>query len=495
MKFFTFRYFIIFSGIMASLPLLAQAGEEIVLREVQPRDHISRGSWWSIYDDEILDSLIRQASTANQNIKVAVFRFDQSRAAARLARSQFFPQASINASATRQTTSGAITVPFDPGGTVITGSNFDIPLDVSYEIDFWGRVRKSVEASINDAASTAASMQNVMLSVQAEVAQNYFMLRAVDAENLALKNSIALLTEAQNIALAQQKSGTATEAEVTRANSELLSTQAELAGMMTTRDQLQNSIAVLVGKRTDQFSLKPSTNPLPAPPSVPTSIPSDLLERRPDIATSERALSASIARVGVAKLAGYPSIRLTGSGGVVSGSLSSLFATGSEKWSIGPSISIPILSGGKNKANLEAAIAAADLQLAQYRQTILLSFAEVDNNLSALKHLKEQITFQNGAYDNAEKSRALAKTRYESGLGQYLDLLEAGKNAITTQRRLHQMRGQNLVASVTLIKALGGGWNQKMPTQIPVMQVDPATQGNRVAPEKKKNFFQRLFKK
>jgi multidrug efflux system outer membrane protein len=338
-------------------------------------------------------------------------------------------------------------------------------------------------------------MQNMMLSVQAEVAQNYFMLRAVEAENLALKNSIALLTEAQNIALAQQKSGTATEAEVTRANSELLSTQAELAGMMTTRDQLQNSIAVLVGKRTDQFSLKPSTNPLPAPPSVPTSIPSDLLERRPDIATSERALSASIARVGVAKLAGYPSIRLTGSGGVVSGSLSSLFATGSEKWSIGPSISIPILSGGKNKANLEAASAAADLQLAQYRQTILLSFAEVDNNLSALKHLKEQITFQNGAYDNAEKSRALAKTRYESGLGQYLDLLEAGKNAITTQRRLHQMRGQNLVASVTLIKALGGGWNQKMPTQIPVMQVDPATQGNRVAPEKKKNFFQRLFKK
>ena len=259
---------------------------EIVLREIQPRDQIQRGNWWSVYDDDILDSLMQQASKANQNIKVAVYQFDQARAQARLARSQFFPQGSSNASATRQTTSGSTTVPFNANGLVITGSNYDIPLDVSYEIDLWGRVRMSFESAVQDAASAASHIPNVMLSVQAELAQNYFGLRAMDAEISSLQIAIGHLTEAQNIALAKEKSGTATAIEVARAKAELATSQAELAGLLTQRDQLKNAIAVIVGKKPQQFAIK-ANNSLPSM-TLPTEIPSDLLERRPDIAAAER---------------------------------------------------------------------------------------------------------------------------------------------------------------------------------------------------------------
>jgi multidrug efflux system outer membrane protein len=227
---------------------------------------------------------------------------------------------------------------------------------------------------------------------------------------------------------------------------------------------------------------------------VPKSVPSDLLERRPDIAATERALAASLSRLKVAKLAGYPSLRLTANTGVVSGDLSNLFALGSEKWVIGPVLSIPIFSGGRDKANMEAQRAAADIALAQYRQAVLTAFAEVDNSLSAVGRYQEQLTFQREALDQAEKSLQLAKTRYDSGVGLYVELLDSERNAIRSQRLLHQLRGQHLIASVTLIKAMGGGWNQKMPTVIPALKTDPASQTEN-APPPKKNFFQRLFTK
>jgi outer membrane protein, multidrug efflux system len=474
--------------------LLTLSAQNIVLREVQPRDHIARGDWWSVYGDAKLDSLIREASTANQNLRIAVFRFDQARATARIARSNFFPTGSMGANVTHQSLSGNTKVPFDPNGQIYRGWNYDVPLDISYEIDLWGRVRLSYDAAVNDTASAAAMMQSALLSVQAEVAQNYFRMRALDAEIVAMERAVSLANESLEIAKTKMKAGTATDFDVTRAAAELASQRVELSSLQAQRDPLENSIAVLTGRKPQGFAIAANGGTIPPVPVVPTSVPSDLLERRPDIAATERTLAASLSRVGVAKLAGYPSLRLTASSGVVSGDINSLFTAGSEKWTIGPSLSIPLFSGGKDKANLEAQRAAADIALAQYRQTILTAFAEVDNQLSALSHLQEQLTFQRDAVDNAEKARVLAKTRYDSGVGLYLESLDAERNAIHAQRNLHQLRGQHLIASVTLIKALGGGWNQKMPTVVPVLKADPASQTEN-APPKKKNFFQRIFKR
>lgn len=476
---------------LLSLTLSAQP---IVLREVQPRDHIARGDWWSVYGDAKLDALIREASTANQNLRIAVFRFDQARATARISRSNFFPTGTLGAAVTHQSLSGNTKVPFDPNGEIYRGWNYEVPLDISYEIDLWGRVRLSYESAVSDAASAAATMQSVLLSVQSEVAQNYFRMRAIDAEITALQRALALATESLEIAKSKLKAGTATDFDVTRAAAELATQRVELAGLQAQRDPLVNAIAVLTGRKPQGFAIAANGGIIPPVPVVPTSVPSDLLERRPDIAATERALAASLSRLGVAKLAGYPSLKLTASSGVVSGDITTLFTQGSEKWVIGPSLSIPLFAGGKNKANLEAQRAAADIALAQYRQAVLTAFAEVDNQLSALTHLQTQLTYQQEALTNSEKARELAKTRYDSGVGLYLELLEAERGAIRAQRNLHQLRGQHLIASVTLIKAIGGGWNQRMPAVVPVLKVDPESQTENLPP-KKKNFFQRIFKR
>lgn len=479
-----------------SLFLLAAAlqSEEIVLREVQPRDHVQRGDWWSVYGDAKLDSLIREASSANQDLRAAVFRFDQARATARIARSEFFPSATLGAAVTHQSFSGNTVVPFDPNGRIFSGWNYDVPLDLTYEVDLWGRVRLSHQSAVQNASSVAAQMQSVLLSLQAEVAQNYFRLRAIDAEIASLQRAVVLLSESHQIAVSKQKSGTATDFDVTRAAAELASQRVELSSLQAQRDPLKNAIAVLTGRKAQSFAIAAEAGKIPPVPVVPMSVPSDLLERRPDIAATERALQSSLSSLGVAKLAGYPSLRLTASSGVVSGDVSNLFALGSEKWVIGPVLSIPLFSGGRDKANMEAQRAAADVALAQYRQSVLTAFAEVDNSLSAMNRLQEQLALQGEALRQAGKSLQLAKTRYDSGVGLYVELLDSERNAIRSQRLLHQLRGQHLIASVTLIKALGGGWNQKMPTSIPVLKTDPSSQTEN-APPHKKNFFQRLFKR
>lgn len=479
----------IFSLHLLSLTL---AAEEIALRAIAPRDQVSRGIWWSVYGDAKLDSLIREAGSANQDLRVAVFRFDQARAGARIARSDFFPTVKAGTEATHQSFSGNTTVPFDPNGRIFRGWNYTVPLDVSYEIDLWGRVRLAHQAAVQDAASAAATMQHVILSVQSEVAQNYFRLRALDAEIAAAERAVILLSESREIILRKQRSGTATEFEVARATSELAGQKGEISGLRAQRDQLKNAISVLIGRRAQEFEIAAEADKIPPVPVVPQAVPSDLLERRPDIAASERALASSLNRLGVAKLAGYPSVSLSANTGFASGNVSNLFAVGSERWIIGPRLDIPIFSGGRDRANLEAQRAAADVALAQYRQTVLTAFAEVDNQMTAVARIQEQLGFQRESLTQAEKSNELARTRYDSGIGLYQDLLEAERNTIRAERRLCQLRGQHLMASVTLIKALGGGWNQKMPTVTPKLASDPDSQTEK-ASSKKKNFFQRVF--
>lgn len=468
---------------------------EIVLRQAMPHDDLPKNRWWHVYNDDVLDTYLKQASVANQDIKTAVLRFDQARASARVARSDFFPTGNISAGITEQTTSGNTTAPFDPHGQQFSGTTFSVPLEVSYEIDLFGRVRLGYQAAVNDAAAAAATMQNIILTTQAELAQNYFGIRSLDAEVSSVQSAIVLLKELQSITLAKQKSGTATEMEVNRANAELASQQAELSTLQAKRDQLQNAIALLMGRKPQGFSIKSYGEKMIGIPTLPKSVPSDLLERRPDIAASQRNLNASLSRLGVAKLAGYPSLTLGGTVGVSSGSISTLFNQGSEHWSFGPRLSIPLFAGGKNQANVEAQTAAADISLAQYRQTILVAFMEVENQLSSLSRLQEQLVHLRTAQSNSAKASGLAKVRYESGIGTYTDSIDASRDLILNNRRVVTTQGQQLIASVTLIKALGGGWTQKIPTRIPVTNTDPDQQTNPNNTGKKKNFFQKLFSK
>ncbi len=462
---------------------------EITLREVMPRDHAPSRNWWAIYRDEKLDALIRDATKANFDIKTAALRFEQSRSVARLARSSFFPTVSVSPAVNHQSTSGNTTVPFDPAGRIFSGNTFSIPLDVSYEIDLWGRVRMGHQAALADSASAAASAQHIALAVQAEVAQNYFGLRAIDAEIHHLEAAIELLVAAEKVASSKLQAGTATESEVARAKGEVAAQRAALAGIKSRRDALQNAIAVLCARRPSAFAIASLGDAALKPPALPTDVPSDLLERRPDIAASERALNASIARLGVAKKAGYPSLRIGGNAGFTSGSLSSLFTSGSENWIIGPVLDLPIFSGGKNQANQEIQKAATEIALANYQQTILLSFAEVENQLSALGHLSTQLSWQMDASTQADKARDATTSRYQSGAGSYLESIEAQRNSLEIQRLVQQTKGQQLIASVTLVKALGGSWNEKMPAAPPSL---PDTK-KQVFAEKKPGFFGRLF--
>jgi outer membrane protein, multidrug efflux system len=480
-----------FSLLSLILAMTISHAAEIKLREIMPRDQMQRGAWWGIYRDDKLDALIREATKANFDIKTAALRFEQSRSVARIARSSFFPTVGVSPAANHQSTSGNTTVPFDPAGRIFSGNTFSIPLDVSYEIDLWGRVRMGHQAALADSASAAASAQHIALAVQAEVAQNYFGLRAIDAEIFHLEAAIDLLVAAEKIAASKQQAGTATESEVARAKGEIAAQRAALTAIKSRRDTLQNSIAVLCARRPSAFSIASLGETALKTPALPSDVPSDLLERRPDIAASERALNASIARLGIAKKAAYPSLRIGGNAGFTSGSLSSLFTSGSENWIIGPVVNLPIFSGGRNQANQEIQKAATDIALANYQQTILLSFAEVESQLTALRHLSTQLSWQNDASTQANKARDATTSRYQSGAGSYVESLAAQRNSLEIQRMVQQTKGQQLIASVTLVKALGGSWNDKMPSTPPALPVA----NKDVVAEKKPGFFGRLFGK
>lgn len=477
-------------SLLTMLPLVAST-QDIKLREVEPKDHWERGDWWNIYRDPILDALMQKATRSNQQLRIAVLQFDQARALARVARADFFPQASAGFVPTHQSYSGNTVVPFDPNGTIFRGRNFEVPLDMSYEIDLWGRVRLGHQAARQEAEQALNLIPQVMLSVHAELAQNYFRLRALDAEIRESESALALLEESAQITRTKEKAGTATELESAQSATQVATQKGLIASLRGQRKSLENAIAVLVNEQAPAFALKPhaATSHLP---TLPTSIPSDLLERRPDIAASERALAANLSRLGIAQRAAYPSLSIIANGGFASGDLGNLFSTGSRKWVIGPNLSFPVISGGRFRANLEAQKAEADVALARYRQSVLTAFAEVDAQLSAVDQLQQQAHHQDQALAQANKAFELAKVRYESGTGAYLDLLETQQQLIALRRAQHQLTGQQLIASTTLIKAIGGSWHQSKAPVLPKMEQDPDAQIRQPEP-KKRGWFRRMI--
>jgi multidrug efflux system outer membrane protein len=417
-----------------------------------------------VYKDAELNRLMGAAVAGNQELRGAVARFDSARAGARVARSRFFPDINVVPSALHQRTSENMASPFPLRGLSYEGWNLNAPVDLSYEVDLWGRVRKAFEGAQAEAAGAAAAMESVRLAMQAELAQNYFRLRAIEGEQAVLDAVVGLWREELEIVKTRIRAGSGSEQDEEAALAELESAASQASGLAADRVQLENAIAVLAGVAAPEFRVAASAG-----------MPSDLLERRPDIAQAERALEAATAKFGVASLALYPSLRIAGNGGFMGSDFGNLFETISRQWSIGPTVSLPLFAGGRNRAAQEAARAAHEGALAAYRQSVLTAFADVETQLGQAKLLAEQEASQSRAVKHAERAAEIAAARHRAGTVAYVEVLIANRTALVVKRAQQVLAGRRLIASVALVKALGGGWQQTMPVVVPEQTADPAS--------------------
>jgi multidrug efflux system outer membrane protein len=428
----------------------------------EPQAHLPKGRWWEVFGDEGLNELETRAAAANQQLKAAVASFDQARAIADATRSQLFPQIGISPSATAYRNS--FNQPFfaQPAGVSNTFPYAQLiaPLNLSYEVDLWGRVRRSVESARAGQQASADDLEGLKLVIQAEVATDYFTLRALDAETALLKSNIYVFGKSLELTQNRRSGGVATDLDVAQAETVLRTTQAELPATLLQRTQFEHALAVLTGQPASTFVV--AERPvMTQPPTIPGGVPSQLLERRPDIAAAERRMAAANANIGVAKGAFFPAIQLNGLAGLESLHLGSLFDWQSRFWSIGPSLTMPLFDAGLNAANLRGARAGYVQAVATYRQTVLAAFADVEDNLAAQALLASQSEAEAAAVHAARKQFEIADNRYRAGLVTFLDVATAENTALDIERADVQLRGQQLVAAVSLVRSLGGGWQAR----------------------------------
>jgi len=431
-------------------------------QQAAPKDAIPKGAWWQVFQDPVLDAYEHQLLQANQSLVAARDRLSQARSLARVATADFFPQVSTDPSAVRERGSGNRPL----NGAIVTSgltrpytqSVYTIPFSVSYEADLFGRVRKNVEAANASLQSTAADLGNVQLVLTAELAADYFTLRELDAEYQVVEESVDLQRKALDLLKQRHEGGIASGLEVAQQATLLDSTISQASLVQQSRAQYEHAIAALVGQPAANFTVTVAPLKTTAP-AVPLGVPSDVLERRPDIATYERDVAYANARVGVARTAFYPHITLSGSGGLQSTVLSSLFNAPSLFWSLGGDALEPVLQGGRNRANLAAAQAAYDEAVANYRQTVLTAFQQVEDGISNLSTLSQALSTQGAAVDDARMALEIANNRYVGGVTNYLDVITAQTTLLSNQRLQTQLLGQQLVNTVYLVKALGGGWD------------------------------------
>lgn len=447
-------------------------------QQAAPKDTIPKGTWWQVFHDSALDSYEQQLLQANQSLVAARDRLTQARSLARVATADFFPQVSADPSALRER--GSANRPLNGSTpevvngvvqpiTAYTQSVYTVPFAVNYEVDLFGRVRRNVEAANASLQSTAANLQNVQLVLSAELAADYFTLRELDAESQVVQESVGYQRKGLDLVNNRHEGGIASGLEVAQQAALLDSTVSQLALVQQSRAQYEHAIAVLVGQSASGFSIPAA--PLSAtPPPVPLGIPSDVLERRPDVSTAERQMAYQNAEVGIAHTAFYPHITLSGSGGWQSTDITSLFNVPSTVWSLGADALEPIFQGGRNRANLAAARAAYDQSVANYRQSVLTAFQEVEDGISNLSTLSQALSTQGAAVEDARRALAIANNRYVGGVTSYLDVITAQTTLLTSQRLETQLLGQQMVSSVYLVKALGGGWDA---SQIKNEQVHP----------------------
>jgi NodT family efflux transporter outer membrane factor (OMF) lipoprotein len=425
----------------------------------QPADAAQRGEWWKIFGDEELNILEPQVAANNQDLKAADARFREARALIRFNHSSLFPTVGVAPFA------GGVRDSSNRPYFVATGSNngngvsdIQLPVDLNYEIDLWGRVRRGVSAAREEAQASAADRQTAMLSLQAELAVDYFEARSADAEEKLLKDTVTNYEEAYRITSNRFEGGVSAKSDVDQAETQLEAAKVQARDVSVQRAQYEHAIAVLLGKPPTGFTL--ANVPLNArPPGIPTGLPSELLERRPDIASAERRVAEENDRVGIARAAFYPTLSLSGAIGFEGSSFANLFNPASFLWALGPTLSQTLFDAGRRGSLSEQANASYDETVANYRQTTLNAFQQVEDNLVALRVLSEEADHQHRATLAAQSAEQIFNNRYVGGLDTYLQVVTAQTTALTNERNEIDIMRRQMDASVLLIKALGGGWN------------------------------------
>jgi len=427
-------------------------------KPAQPNDQNLGGTWWSIFQDPQLDALEQQIAVGNQNLKAAEAQYRQARAVLRYYRADYYPTVTAGLSATR-TRNSANRPPPNSIFNGITYNDFVLPFDVSHQADVWGRVRRNVESYREQAQASAADLATVNLSMHADLAVDYFQARSLDAQEQLLNSTAKQYEQALELTESRFQGGIASEVEVQQAKTILQTTRAAAIDVGVLRAQYEHAVAILIGKPPEEFSLPPLPLTVP-PPHVPISVPSELLERRPDIAAAERRVASANAQIGVAKSAYYPLINLSASGGFESSAITTLINGPSGLWSIGLSAVGTVFDVGRRRSLSDQALAAYDYQVAAYRENVLTGFQQVEDNLAAVRILENEAKVQDEAVAAAQRSLELSTVRYKGGVTSYLEVITAQNAALADEVTAVNILGRRMASTVLLIQALGGGWER-----------------------------------
>ncbi|MFV9681361.1 efflux transporter outer membrane subunit [Pseudomonas sp. NY15367] len=430
-----------------------------------PADVLERGNWWALYDDAELDALVERLHVSNQNLAAAEAQYRQARALVRGARASFYPTLSGSAGVTRAGQGGGDSTIRTADGVTVSGSgtssiskSYDLSLNAAWELDIWGKLRRGLEASRADFEASAADLAAVRLSLQSELVQNYLQLRILDEQKRLLDATVAAYERSLRLTENQYRAGIVPKSDVSQATSQLKSTQAQAIDLEWQRAQLEHAIAVLVGVSPAELSIAPRDD-LPALPEVPVALPSQLLERRPDVAAAERRVMAANAQIGVAEAAWFPDLTISASGGYRGSSFADWIEVPNRFWSLGPQLALSLFDGGARRAELERSEAAYDQTVAQYRQAVLDSFREVEDYLVQLRVLEQESGVQQEALDAARESLRLIENQYRAGTVDFNSVVSVQATALNNERTNLTLLGSRLTASVQLIAALGGGWD------------------------------------
>ncbi|HVI09895.1 MAG TPA: efflux transporter outer membrane subunit [Candidatus Binatia bacterium] len=433
-------------------------------KPAQPGDEHIGGSWWEFFQDAQLNALEQQVNVSNQNLKAALAQYQQSRAALRYVRADYYPTVTAAPSAQREKYANNRPPPILTDG--LTFNDFVVPLNLTYQANAWGRVSRNVESYREQAQATAADLAVVRLTMQAALAVDYFAARTLDAEEKLLQDTVGQYQQAYQLNSDRYEGGLASEVEVEQARTILETTRAQMIDVGVARSQYEHAVAVLVGKPPSEFSLPPLPLTTPPPP-IPAGIPSELLERRPDVAAAERLVASANAQVGLAKTAYYPLVNILGTGGFESGTITTLIQGPSAFWAVGASAAVTVFDVGRRRALNDQAKSAYDASVAYYRQTVLTAFQQVEDNLAALRILEEEARVQAVAVDAAQRSLDLSNIRYDGGVTSYLEVITAQNAALSDEVTAVNILGRRMASAVLLVQALGGGWDRSALPQRP----------------------------
>ena len=433
-------------------------------KPAEPQDAKPRGNWWDLYDDPDLDALMRLVAVSNQNVRLAAARYDQALALLGNARSGYFPTITTDVSSTRS--QNALTVGGGGSGTTSasaaggsgTRTQDRVSASMNWELDVWGRIRRTVESNRESAQASAGDLAGALLSEQATLAQSYFQLRVTDLDLALLERSMDGYQKALEVTQNRYQAGVAQRSDVTQAQTQLANARAQWLDLGITRATLGHAIAVLIGKPPAALSIE-RKDQTPAIPAIPLTLPSQLLERRPDIAAAERRTAAANAQIGIARAAWFPTLSLGATGGYSSNSFSKLFEVPNRFWSLGPDLAGTLIDFGARHYQVRAAIANYDQNVASYRQTVLSAFQDVEDNLATLAVLARESIAERAAADAAAETLAIAQNQYKAGTVDYLNVVSAQNASLAAERAWRDITNRSLAASVSLLKALGGGWS------------------------------------